>query len=245
MWAALTGLLALLFLPEAASAAPVPPFPGLAATPRAEAGTPPAPPTGDGFLGWAFSSSETVGSVGLFRPSIGHPGGPRRARADRRGTAPRRGGADLRRRPDPGRAREARATAAGRCSCHRGAARRRRRRGGGQRGHHLLARHPRRDSACRARRGPRGLLGQPGGIDRESFEPVDWGLAGGDGSIVRPTGEPRRRDGPPGTPGLRPDAAGDLRACSSSCFWASPRRRSVATSWGSSLSPGSRPRLGQ
>ena len=33
-----------------------------------------------------------------------------------------------------------------------------------------------------------------------------------------------------------------LQACSSSCFWASPRRPgSVATSWGLSLSPGSRP----
>ena len=110
MWAALTGLLALLFLPEAASAAPAPPFPELfpeATRYQAEAGPPPvtAAYRGDELLGWAFSSQRDGGLGRLFRPSTGHPGGPRRARADRRGTAPRRGGADLRRRPDPGRAR--------------------------------------------------------------------------------------------------------------------------------------------
>ena len=84
--------------------------------------------------------------------------------------------------------------------CHRGAARRRRRRrGGGQRGHHLLARHPRRDSprAPWPRQGPSRPAGQhrPGELRAGRL-----GLAGGRRLDRLATGEPRRRDGPPGTP---------------------------------------------
>ena len=218
MWAALTGLLALLFLPEAASAAPVPPFPELfpeATRFQAEASTPPvtAAYRGDELLGWAFSSSETVGSVGYSGRALDILVG-----LDARG---RIAGARLLAEEEPiFAAARTRAELKGFLESYRGRpvkATIEVRRGGGEGAvaavsgatisslviHDAILR------AARAVARAKGLLGRPGGIDRESFEPVDWASLVADGSIVMRRVSLGDVTALMASQGLRPDAAGD------------------------------------
>ena len=130
---------------------------------QAEAGPPLTAAYRGDLLGWAFSSSETVGSVGYSGRALDILVGLD-ARGRIAGARLLAEEADLRRRPDPGRAR-------GLPRGYRGRpvkAAIEVRRGGGEgavaavSGVHLLARHPRRDSRARAVARAKGLLGRPG-----------------------------------------------------------------------------------
>ena len=257
MRAALTGLLALLLLPAAAQCR------AGAAVPRAVPGGDALPGRGgpaarDGRLprrrapGLGVLEPRDGGLGRLFRPSLGHPGGPRRARADRRGTScsPRRSRSS----PPPGPGPSSSASS----PSYRGRPVERLlevRRGGGERrvaavSGATISSLVINDAILRAARAvarAKGLLGQPGGIDRESFEPADWAALVADGSIVARRVSLGEVDGAPGAPRTcgRKLPRATRRACSSSCSWRSPRRPgSAATSSGAAPSPGSRPGLG-
>ena len=194
MRAALTGLLALLLLSAAAGAAPAPPFPELfpdATRHEQEAG----PPTvtaayrGDELLGWAFSTAETVGSVGYSGRALDILVG-----LDARG---RLAGARLLSDEEPIFAStRTRAELERFLGDYRGkpidVALEVRRGGGGEDAVAAVAGATVsslviNDAILRAARTvarAKGLFGQPGGIDRESFEPADWAALMADGSIV-------------------------------------------------------------
>ena len=196
MRAALTGLLACLLLlasPAAGRAAPAPPFPELfpdATRFEQEAGPPPvtAAYRGDELLGWAFSSSETVGSVGYSGRALDILVG-----LDAQG---RIAGARLLSEEEPiFAAARTRAELESFLESYRGrpvAAHLEVRRGGGEGAvapvsGATISSLVINDAILRAARAvarAKGLFGQPGGIDRESFEPADWAALLADGSIT-------------------------------------------------------------
>ncbi|HYH45086.1 MAG TPA: 4Fe-4S binding protein, partial [Thermoanaerobaculia bacterium] len=168
---------------------------------------------GDELLGWAFSSSETVGSVGYSGRALDILVG-----LDAHG---RIAGARLLAEEEPiFAAARTRAELEGFLESYRGrpvTAPIEVRRGGGEGAvaavsgatisslviHDAILR------AARAVARAKGLLGQPGGIDRERFEPVDWASLVADGSIVMRRVSLGDVTALLARQGLRPGAAGD------------------------------------
>ena len=169
---------------------------------------------GDELLGWAFSSSETVGSVGYSGRALdilvgldahGRIAGARLLAEEEPIFAAARTRAELERFLD---------------ELPRPAGRRlliEVRRGGGEGAvaavsGATISSLVINDAILRAARAvarAKGLLGQPGGIDRESFEPVDWAALVADGSIVTRRVSLGDVTALLARQGLRPDAAGD------------------------------------
>jgi transcriptional regulator of nitric oxide reductase len=251
MRAALTGLLALLLMPAVGRAAPVPPFPELFpdATRFAEEAGPPAATAafrGDELLGWAFSSGETVGSVGYSGRALdilvgldvqGRIAGARLLSEEEPIFAAARTRAELERFLGDYRGKPIDAALDVR-------------RGGGGAGSvaavsgATISSLVINDAILRAARAvarAKGIFGQPGGIDRKTFEPVTgprwWPTARspGTGSALA---TPRRCWRATACAPTPPRAV-IRRACSWSCSWGSPPRPgSAATSRPRRPSPG-------
>jgi transcriptional regulator of nitric oxide reductase len=221
MRAALTGLLACLLLVAsvaAGRAAPAPPFPELFpdATRFAEEAGPPAATAAyrsDELLGWAFSSGETVGSVGYSGRALDILVG-----LDAQG---RIAGARLLSEEEPiFAAARTRKELESFLEGYKGrpvGAHLEVRRGGGEgavaavSGATIssLVIHDAIWRAARAVARAKGLFGQPGGIDRESFEPLDWAALVAEGSIAARRVSLGDAAALLTQQGLRPDAAGD------------------------------------